>query len=222
VFVLYAVTGGFGFLSLVLLRDDKMIALVLTVVGLGVWIGVQQLQYPEFVELYAFFHHALNRRRIIANNVHIRRAKESLNACVDLDQLCRVLKDALEPLGFDAFGLRSHHLDGLSKSASYPLKHVSDGGLEYAWTNPSGSSHAWEFRFELQTASGEKWGQFSVVKDSLKEPILLDVNLLNDGFREALSVTAPRVIANTLTRLQEPRTREAQLVSASMSAGGFD
>lgn len=217
VLVLYAVTAAFGFLSLALLHGDSMIALVLAVVGLGVWIGVQHLQYAEFAELYAFFHNGINRRQIIANNVHIRRAKESLNACVDLDQLCRVLKDALEPLGFDGFVLRTDHLDGFPQSTLNPLEHVSDGGLEYAWTNPSGSSHAWEFRFELQTLSGEKWGQFSVVRDSLEEPILLDINLLNDGFRRALSEAVPRAFVGTLIGMGDLRARQTQLVSKSVS-----
>jgi hypothetical protein len=218
VLVLYAVTAAFGFLSLALLHGNSMIALVLAVVGLGIWIGIQHLQYAEFAELYAFFHNAINRRRIIANNVHIRRAKESLSACVNLDQLCRALKDALEPLGFDGFALRSYHVDGLPQSDLNPLKQVSDGGLEYAWTNPSGSSHTWEFRFELQTVSGEKWGQFSVVRDSLEEPILLDFNLLNDGFRQALSEAVPRAFAGTLTGVRELRASQTQLVSKSASA----
>jgi UDP-GlcNAc:undecaprenyl-phosphate/decaprenyl-phosphate GlcNAc-1-phosphate transferase len=218
VLVLYAVTAAFGFLSLALLHGDSMIALVLAVIGLGVWIGVQNLQYAEFAELNAFFQNALNRRRLIANNVRIRQAKESLDACVDLDQLCRALKDALEPLGFDGFALRSYHLDDLPQSALNPLKHVSDGGLEYAWTNPSGSRHGWEFRFELQTVSGEKWGQFSVVRDCIEEPILLDINLLNDGFRRALSDAVPRAFARTLTSMEELRASQTQLISKTVSA----
>ena len=215
VLVLYAVTAAFGFLSLALLHGNSMIALVLAVVGLGIWIGIQHLQYAEFAELYAFFHEAINRRRIIANNVHIRRAKESLNACADLDQLCRALKDALEPLGFDGFVLRSYHLDGFSQVILDPLEPASDGGLEYAWTNPSGSSHAWEFRFELQTLSGERWGQFSVVRDSLEEPILLDINLLHDGFQRALSQAVPRALVGTLLGMRDLRARQRRLVSKS-------
>jgi hypothetical protein len=217
VLVLYAVTAAFGLLSLALLHGDSMIALVLAVVGLGVWIGLQHLQYAEFSELYAFLQSGLYRRQIMANNVRIRRAKESLNACADLDQLCRVLRDALEPLGFDGFALRSDHLDGLPQSTLDPLEHACDGGLEYAWTNPSGSDHAWEFRFELQTLSGEKWGQFSVVRDSLEEPILLDINLLNNGFRQALSDAIPRALVGTLLRMQDLRAKHTHFVSDSVT-----
>jgi hypothetical protein len=125
----------------------------------------------------------------------------------------------LQPLGFGGFVLRSHHLDGLPQSALDPLTPVSDGGLEYAWTNPSESSHAWEFRFELQTVSGEKWGQFSVVKGSLEEPILVDINLLNDGFRLALTEAILRAFAGALTGVRATGARQAHLISKSVSAG---
>ena len=51
VLVLYGVTAVFALLSLVVMHDAAHIALVLTIIGLGIAVGVQYLGYPELSEL---------------------------------------------------------------------------------------------------------------------------------------------------------------------------
>src|SRR5205807_5606771 len=70
VLVLYGVSACFGLLSLFLLSPHgTTVATVLTVVGIGVLIGVRQLRYPEFLELGRAAHRTLNQRHVIANDI---------------------------------------------------------------------------------------------------------------------------------------------------------
>src|SRR6266853_244252 len=106
VLVLYAVSACFGLLSLFLLHPaSTAVATVLTVVGIGVWIGIQQLGYHEFLELGHMASRTLNQRHVIANDVSIRRAAEALDSCASLAQFCQILHQCLEPIGFDGFGV---------------------------------------------------------------------------------------------------------------------
>src|SRR5882757_9915763 len=106
VLVLYGVSACFGLLSLLLLNPGgAALAVVLVVVGIGVLIGVQQLRYHEFLELGRVANRALNQRHAIANGVRVRRAADSLESCSNLQEFCRILRECLEPIGFDGFGL---------------------------------------------------------------------------------------------------------------------
>jgi hypothetical protein len=93
--VLYGVTACFALLSLVLLHDAAKIALVLAVIGIGVALGVQYLGYAEFSELQELWRRTAERKRVIANNVEVRRALESLNNCAG------VVRDSAELSAFD-------------------------------------------------------------------------------------------------------------------------
>ncbi|MGD0966595.1 MAG: MraY family glycosyltransferase, partial [Candidatus Acidiferrales bacterium] len=80
VLVLYIASAGFALLSLFLIHDAGMIGLVLLIIGIGVWLGVQHLHYAEFAELQDLIRRTRKRKQVIANNLEIRRAAESLNS----------------------------------------------------------------------------------------------------------------------------------------------
>jgi UDP-GlcNAc:undecaprenyl-phosphate/decaprenyl-phosphate GlcNAc-1-phosphate transferase len=139
VLTLYGVTAGFALLSLVILHDSAMIALVLTIVGIGVILGVQYLGYAEFSELQDILRRTSVRRRAIANNVELRVAVEALSSCTDMNQLCEILKKTLRTIGFDGFRL------GISPARYYdnlriPSELTEDRELQVLWNdggNPS-------------------------------------------------------------------------------------
>ena len=218
VLVLYAVTAGFGLLSLVLLHGDAMIALVLSVIGLGVWLGVQQLQYAEFAELHAILLRIGQHRRVIVNNLKIRRATESLKACGEFDHLCQTLQDTLQPLGFDGFLLRSPHIDEIPQWSFAPFQRTSDGGLQYDWEGSGVSDPEWELRFELLTSSGNRWGQFSVFRRCFEEPLLVDINLLNGEFRRTLTAAIHRAVTRAQFAVRELEAKEIQLIAKAAFA----
>ena len=192
--ILYAVTAGFGLLSLALLHGESMMALVLVVIGLGVWFGVQQLRYAEFSELYALARRSMQRRRIIAHNLQVRQATQALDSCADVAHLCQILRETLEPLGFDGFTLMHSQMNGIPHRHLPPLQRLPDGGLRYVWNGLRSSEPGWELKFELFSNSGDRWGQFSVFRECFEEPLLVDINLLNGEFRRALSAAVDRTL----------------------------
>ena len=135
VLTLYAVTAGLALLSLALLHGAETIALVLAVIGIGVLLGVQYLRYAEFRELQDIVHRAIQRRRIMINNLLLRRATESLNSCADLDMICRILRDTLQPLGFDGFYFRNSSVDRVPDSFLTSLRPDPSGGLRCCWAH---------------------------------------------------------------------------------------
>jgi UDP-GlcNAc:undecaprenyl-phosphate/decaprenyl-phosphate GlcNAc-1-phosphate transferase len=218
VLVLYAVTAGFGFISLVLLHGDSMIALVLCVVGCAVWVGVQQLHYAEFGELRSFVERAGQRRRVIINNLAIRHATESLMTCVTFDRLCHTLNEAFAPLGFDGCVLRSSRLDGIPPGILAPFQPTYDGRLSYGWSGHESSEPEWEIRIELTSALGEKWGQFCVYRRCCEDPILFDIHLLNGDFRRVLVEAIHRNLAHTQSTANETETQRAYLIDCLKGA----
>jgi UDP-GlcNAc:undecaprenyl-phosphate GlcNAc-1-phosphate transferase len=187
VLILYAVTAAFGFLSLVLLHGGIAIALALAIAAIGVIVGVRQLDYLEFAELTAMFHRFVYRRQMLANQLAIRRAADSLDECDEFRSICRVLRQTLEPIGFSGFRLRMAHPNGFSRSAFQPLSYDSDGVLDYFWSNVKLGEAPWELQLELVTSSNAKWGYFKLARAHATAGLPLDVNVLCEHFRKSLS-----------------------------------
>ena len=77
--MLYAVSAMFAMLSLFLLwPTGSTLGLVLAVVGTGIWLGVQHLNYLEFGELRRVAQRTIDQRQIVINNLSVRRALEEL------------------------------------------------------------------------------------------------------------------------------------------------
>jgi UDP-GlcNAc:undecaprenyl-phosphate GlcNAc-1-phosphate transferase len=210
VLTLYAVTAGFGFLSLVLLQQRKAIALVLAVAGIGIFLGVQQLRYQEFAELLSALQRVTQRRQILANHVAVRNASDSLNECNDFRSICQVLQRALQPIGFDAIRLQMLNPNGFSPSSFQPLCKAPDGSLLFSWSPRGVGEPPWELRLELATNSHERWGYVTLIRMSDGEPLPLDVNVLTDGFRIALS----RAVDRASTRLEALGQNEGNVQKA--------
>jgi len=193
---LYAVTAGFGFLSLVLLQQRKAIALVLAVMGIGIFLGVQQLRYQEFAELLSILQRVTRRRQILANHVAIRQATESLKACSDFGSICRILKDTLEPIGFDAVRFQKPGQNGFSSALLEPLRYLPDGSWFYSWFGDELAEPPWELKLELIANSADRWGYFSLIRMSDSDSLALDLHLLAGEFRSSLCGAIERASTN--------------------------
>ena len=113
VILLYGVSAVFAMLSLFLLwPTGSSLGLVLAVLGIGIWIGVQHLGYLEFGELARVAHRTLNQPQIFVNNLAIRRATEELKVARDYDQVRRILVAAFGSNDFDSFELKLELLPG--------------------------------------------------------------------------------------------------------------
>jgi UDP-GlcNAc:undecaprenyl-phosphate GlcNAc-1-phosphate transferase len=187
VLVLYGVTSCFALLSLVLLHDAAMIALVLAVIGIGVVLGVQYLGYVEFSELQDALRRTAERKRVIANNVEVRRAVEALNSCTDFLKMCAILQYTLPAIGFDGFRLGPNLGETFSATPFSPMQKTTNGELQLFWNNGGKSESIWELKLELNAASTHRLGCFSLLRIHMESPLLVDFNLLSGEFRMALS-----------------------------------
>ena len=222
VLVLYAVTAGFALLSLVLLHGAAMLALVLTVIGIGVWLGVQQLGYAEFSELHDLIQRTRDGKKLVANNLEIRHAAESLNSCTDLHMICRVLKKTLQPVGFDGFQFKYPAVEGFSEASFAPMRRAPGGGLQHSWDGEAVSDAAWGLRLELITSSGHRLGFLFLFRTHIENPLLLDVNLLSYEFRMALSSAVQRVMNRIPTAASSDVPEKFAVTVRAASASSSD
>jgi UDP-GlcNAc:undecaprenyl-phosphate/decaprenyl-phosphate GlcNAc-1-phosphate transferase len=192
VLLLYAVTAGFGFVSLVLLHQMTPVALILALTGTAVLIGVQQLRYNEFGEMLSILQRATRRRQVIANHVAVRRATEILESCDEFQSICQVLQDTLRPVGFDGIRFQMMHPNGYAASSFYPLNYEPDGKLILTWLDRGMEDPPWELRLELVSNAAERWGYLSLVRALDSKPIALDLNVLSGEFRRSLSRAVKR------------------------------
>src|SRR5712671_3245958 len=133
VILLYGVSAIFALLSLFLLwPTGSSLGLVLAVLGIGIWIGVQHLGYLEFGELARVAQRTLDQRQIVINNLAIRRATEELKVARDYDQVRRILIAAFGSNDFDAFDMKVQmfpgealHLDAAQSGAPLHRGEVS-------------------------------------------------------------------------------------------------
>ena len=198
VLVLYAATAGFGLLSMALLHGQNTQALVLMVVAVGVVFGVQQLRYIEFAELSALFR-AIFKRRILANNVSIRRASELLKSCSDREAFCKILQVTLQPLGFSGFRLENLEYPRMPESSIRPLVYDPNGRMEFCWTTDSASEPDWELRLQLTTSSGQPLGYLCLFQVHEDRRQSFDLSVMTDGVRTSISDALQRTLPRSVS-----------------------
>ncbi len=207
VFILYGISALLGLLSLAMLHGAQIITLVLVVLGAGIFVGAQQLRYHEFVEVGRVLERTINQKQIISNNLYIRRAVDSLSTCCDVSTLCSILTETLQPLGFDGFGIRLAITVRLPDVRHIPFAADAKGGFCCNWTDGQYAESKWELNLELASGSGQRCGVFSVYRLSHK-PLMMDVNLLSDGFRSALAGAVHRAVLQKHEDSQSQRSHQ--------------
>ena len=210
VLLLYATSAGFGILSLILLDGPNRLSMVLAVLGIGVWCGVRYLRYAELSEVQGLLALLLQRRRMVANNLAVRQAAEALESSSDFDQLCKVARKTLEPLGFVGLYFQLDSKDGAPGELFAPLRDDGSGGLCYYWGDELARRPKWELRLELALREEQSLGQMSLFRASCNEPVCVDSHLLCSAFRLALSGAVERAMGNV-----SARARENQLVESA-------
>jgi UDP-GlcNAc:undecaprenyl-phosphate GlcNAc-1-phosphate transferase len=205
VLLLYAVTAGFGFVSLTLLHHSTAVALILSLTGTAVLIGLQQLRYGEIEEMLSLLQRSTRRRQLIANHVAIRHAAESLENCDEFRSICSILSETLQPAGFDGVRLQMSHPNGFPSSYFLPMRYEPGGKLTFVWTEDDLDTAPWELRLELTTRSNQRWGYLSLIRLSDGKAIALDLNALAGQFPAALSNALDRACARMEARLKSER-----------------
>ena len=205
VIVLYAVSAVFALLSLFLLwPTGSSLGLVLAVLGIGIWIGVQRLGYLELGELGRVAQRTFEQRQIVINNLAIRRATEELKSVRDYEQIRRVLEAAFTSNDFDGFQVRfrlfageSHPLNGSETGA--PARR---GEISFHWNKSQPSSldgiAVWSLALDLVSSSNRRRGVLTVHRLYSQRDLQLDINLLTSAFPIALADALDRALQHTV------------------------
>jgi UDP-GlcNAc:undecaprenyl-phosphate/decaprenyl-phosphate GlcNAc-1-phosphate transferase len=197
VITLYGVSGVFAMLSLFLLwPGGTTLGLVLAVVGLGVWMGVQHLGYIEFGELRRVAVRTMEQPQVFANNMAIRRAVGELRVARDYEQVCKIVHAAFESNDFDAVEWK---LDSSALgNRGFLLLPQSSDVLEFRWQRvlgaPTESRPSWKLQLDLLTGKGVVLGRMILSRLYSPRALQLDVNLLTADFPAALADALDRAI----------------------------
>jgi hypothetical protein len=195
VLLLYSVSACFCLFSLLLLNPGgASLAAVLVVVGIGVLIGVQQLKYHEFLELGRVASRTLNQRHAIANGISVRRTAESLETCTSLPQFCHILRECLEPIGFDGFGV--YLSKGFPVEADLgPFKMVSRSKVQYFWDQlPEPNDAIWSLTFSLTKRNGKSLGGFTLYRKNTVSQLWMDLDAFTTtGFSNAVGASVENI-----------------------------
>ena len=189
VVVLYAVSACFALISLPLLSPKSgTIAVVLSVVGLGVFFGLQHLGYREVDELQRVARRAWAQKAIISNNLALRRATDELADAQTAHDVLQILKAAFQGNDYDGFELSfTPESPGTFGAAS------AVPPFQYGWRREEGNrSKGWEVRLDLFSKRGEVRGCFSVHRSYTDSSLRSDIDCFTEEFAGALSAALQR------------------------------
>jgi UDP-GlcNAc:undecaprenyl-phosphate/decaprenyl-phosphate GlcNAc-1-phosphate transferase len=202
VIVLYGVSAVFALLSLFLLwPTGSSLGLVLAVLGIGIWIGVQRLGYLELGELGRVAQRTFEQRQIFINNLAIRRATEELKAARDYEQIRRTLEAAFGSNDFDGFDLQFKLFPGESRplGAVEPGTQLRRPEVLFHWTKTRGAKSleglaVWTLSLDLVSSSKRNRGTMMVHRLYSQRDLQLDINLLTSAFPVALADALDRTL----------------------------
>jgi UDP-GlcNAc:undecaprenyl-phosphate/decaprenyl-phosphate GlcNAc-1-phosphate transferase len=186
VIVLYGVSGLFAFLSIFLLYPGMTsFALVLGTVSALIFFGIQQLKYPELLELVRLAQRTIQQKKIIHNNVRIRKASEFLREANTREQISKALELAFGESDFDDLEVALYgppHSDSADMILELDLRSES----------PFGRSRP---KFSMQFAlvhRDQVFGMLSLNR-SRESEVMLDINLIITELQPALSEASFRL-----------------------------
>jgi len=190
VVVLYAVSAFFALISLPMLSPQSgTIAVVLSVVGVAVFFGLQHLGYHEVDELRRMVRRTWEQKTIISNNLAIHRAADKLIEAQTVYEVLGILKAAFQGKDYEGFEF--------SFTPKLPVSFDS-ATVTPAFHNVSrnGDGHrnkGWELRLDLLSDKGEVCGCFAINRSYARNRLTIDVDCLTADFARALSSALQRV-----------------------------
>jgi hypothetical protein len=198
---LYALAALFSLGSLLIIHSTgNLIALVAVLAGASGWFLTSRLHYEELSELNVYVSRAMqSQRRVLVNEILIRKASRQLEASPALEESWRALVGAMEALDFDGVACQ---LFGWPNGLVPSLP-------PWSRTGEDGSNDCW--RVSIPLRAGEKalgelqlWRalnkdrllfQFSSLLDTLVPPFEKQLKRCYDA--EEASPTAPQSMRPT-------------------------
>ena len=189
VLLLYGATATFVLASILLIREETMLVPVLAAAGFGVWLGVQQLRYPEFSGGWLGLRAYLRRRQIARAEECIRQASRSLEKCADFRSICQVLKENLQPMGIDGIRLKLPASGTVPSQRLRPLRPDSDGQLLFSWSRSQKGPIVWQHSLQIAPDNSTAASVFKLRRAKHPYP---DSEVFSDDFRMTLSTAIER------------------------------
>jgi hypothetical protein len=198
--MLYGVCAVLGLASLLLLYPQgSATGIVLTVLGIGTFFGVQHLGYHEFAELGRAAKRTVDQKQVIVNNLSVRRATEELASADDLESVYTILKSAFATNEFDSFDLmfRPPHYD--HEIVAHPFVKTYDGSYQAVWRKhrATTANACWQLSLALNSSVLGQNASFTVHRGQTTRNLLFDINLLAGEFQTALSNALERALEET-------------------------
>jgi len=213
--VLYLVCAVFAGLSLLVWSSESGLGLLLALLAaLSVsWTGLRLLGYAELIELKVMVARVFGQKKIIMNDLAIRRAAHSLRSVTDVKQLEQVLMNVFSHNGFDGYELAIAH---------YRARTVP--GLDrMQWRNRSASNdRGLKIEIPLINAHNRDCGVLRL-SGRIDRFLLVDVSVLYQDFRVALAGAIVRIALlsrETMKDAAVPATT-AHLLKMPHKAGGL-
>jgi UDP-GlcNAc:undecaprenyl-phosphate/decaprenyl-phosphate GlcNAc-1-phosphate transferase len=213
VILLYGVSAVFAMLSLFLLwPGGSSLGLVLAVLGIGIWIGVQRLGYLELGELGRVAQRTLDQRQIFINNLAIRRATEELKATRDYDQIRLIVEAAFISNDFDAFDVNIDLFPGDINPATQIDAVGRRSELSFRWGKKTGSKSldglaGWTLSVDLISSFSRRRGVLTLRRLHSQRDLQLDINLLTTAFPTAIADAFDRALQQTLQVIPLPEEK---------------
>jgi UDP-GlcNAc:undecaprenyl-phosphate GlcNAc-1-phosphate transferase len=221
VILLYGVSAVFAMLSLFLLwPTGSSLGLVLAVLGIGIWIGVQHLGYLEFGELARVAHRTLNQPQIFVNNLAIRRATEEFKVARDFEQVRRILTAAFGSNDFDSFELKLELMPGevvpFENAEASAARRPSANAFRW---NKAGvpktleTAAVWTVALNLMSSANRRRGTLIVHRLYSSRDLQLDINLLTSTFPTALADALDRTLAHSAQVIAIPGQSDSMIAA---------
>ena len=199
VLTLYAVSGGLGMLSILLLYPPAL-GVVITVAVIGFYFGLQKLGYPEFKELGHMARTAFRQRATLPNNLAVRQAATDLQGASSLAEICAILECAFENNEFESMRLTVGKLQDPQKlgprSDFAKVKEISL--FEHTWRKKDCQvfAHRPAWKMELDCSPSIDYPvTFQLLRRENGEQMRLDLQLVSGALQEELRAATGRVLA---------------------------
>jgi len=176
VLVLYGACATFSLTSLFMLYPSgRILALVFTTVGIGLFVGLQQLRYHELSEMARILRGPFDQKQVVSNNLRLRRAIDEFAHAHTLTEFRDVAQLHLSPMGIGGMIL------ALPRQVAQALESesfASHDPVEFIWDRKLRKEHCLSLELPLTSRSGEWWGRLTLLRADAESPLRFDLNLL--------------------------------------------
>lgn len=195
VWILYVVSAAFALGSMLFLNPNvRGMAVVLTMIGVIVWLAVRHLRLHEFFELARIARRGFSQTRAIAFNVQLRRAADGLDAAVTWNEIVVLLARLFTESEFDSVRLVVQNVAAGSPRREYRLEH----GAMVERTEPIAPDE-WGVHLPFPIGQAGARGELAIFRRYGREALVTDVNLVVESLLPSLSRAAGRVPAPIVT-----------------------